>query len=70
MKAIIYTEYGSPDAKACRSKTCPKDNEVLIKTMRFRKLWGYSSRNFKGTSQRFNMLFSSGFSQFIWVEQT
>ena len=32
MKAMIYTEYGSPDASVVEvEKLAPKDNEVLVK---------------------------------------
>jgi len=59
MKAIIYTEYGSPDVLhlAEVARPAPKDNEVLIRihatTVNFGDLMG---RNFKAvTPRKFNM---------------
>jgi NADPH:quinone reductase-like Zn-dependent oxidoreductase len=61
MKAIIYTEYGSPDVLHLTeiAKPTPKDHEVLIRnhatTINFGDLM---ARNFKAVSPRkFNMLF-------------
>ena len=61
MKAIIYTEYGSPDVLHLEeiAKPAPKDNEVLIRnhaaTVNFGDLM---ARNFKAISPRqFNMPF-------------
>jgi NADPH:quinone reductase-like Zn-dependent oxidoreductase len=61
MKAIVYTEYGSPDVLHIEevAKPAPKDNEVLIRnhatTVNFGDLL---ARNFKSvTPARFNMLF-------------
>ena len=65
MKAIVYTEYGSPDVLHLEeiSKPTPKDNEVLIRndatTVNFGDLM---ARNFKAISPRkFNMPF------FFWL---
>ena len=61
MKAIVYTQYGSPDVLhiAEVAKPAPKDNEVLIRnyatTVNFGDLM---ARNFKAVSPaKFNMLF-------------
>jgi NADPH:quinone reductase-like Zn-dependent oxidoreductase len=65
MKAIIYTEYGSPDVLHLEEivKPAPKDNEVLIRnyatTVNFGDLM---ARNFKAISPRkFSMPF------FLWL---
>ena len=59
MKAIVYTEYGSPDVLDLKeiAKPAPKDNEVLIRnyatTVNFGDLM---ARNFKAISpSKFNM---------------
>lgn len=61
MKAIVYTEYGSPDVLhlADVEKPSPKDNEVLIKIHAVSINFGdIAARNFKGTSpSKFNMPF-------------
>lgn len=61
MKAIVYTEYGSPDVLRLKeiAKPAPKDNEVLIRnyatTINFGDLM---ARNYKAISPReFNMPF-------------
>ena len=65
MKAIVYTEYGSPDVLHLEemTKPAPKDNQVLIRnhatTVNFGDLM---ARNFKAVSPRkFNMPF------FFWL---
>ena len=65
MKAIVYTQYGSPDVLHLEemTKPAPKDNEVLIRnhatTVNFGDLM---ARNFKSISPRkFNMPF------FFWL---
>jgi NADPH:quinone reductase-like Zn-dependent oxidoreductase len=65
MKAIVYTEYGSPDVLHLSEveKPAPKDNEILIRihatTVNFGDLL---ARNFKAVSPRkFNMPF------FFWL---
>ena len=65
MKAIVYTEYGSPDVLHLTevTKPAPKDNEILIRihatTVNFGDLM---ARNFKAISPRkFNMPF------FFWL---
>jgi NADPH:quinone reductase-like Zn-dependent oxidoreductase len=62
MKAIVYSEYGSPDVLHIQeiAKPAPKDNEVLIRnhatTVNFGDLM---ARNFKAISpSKFNMLFA------------
>jgi NADPH:quinone reductase-like Zn-dependent oxidoreductase len=61
MKAIVYTEYGSPDVLHIEevAKPAPKDNEVLIRNNATSVNFGdLLARNFKSVSpDRFNMLF-------------
>lgn len=61
MKAVIYTEYGSPDVlkPAEVEKPAPKDNEVLIKIHAVSINYGdIAARDFKGTPpSKFNMPF-------------
>ena len=65
MKAIVYTEYGSPDVLhlAEVAKPAPKDNEVLIRVQATPVNFGdLLARNFRAVSPRkFNMPF------FFWL---
>ena len=59
MKAIVFTEYGSPDVLQLKevTKPAPKDNEVLIRVCATSVNYGdLAARNFKAISpQEFNM---------------
>lgn len=61
MKAIVYTEYGTPDVLQLQevTKPTPKDNEVLIRVHAASVNFGdLMARNFKAVSPRkFNMPF-------------
>lgn len=61
MKAIVYSEYGSPEVLhlADLKKPSPKDNEVLIRVYATSVNFGdLTARNYKAlTPRRFNMLF-------------
>src|SRR5512146_1418970 len=61
MKAIVYTEYGSPDVLKIKEvgKPNPKDNEILIRVYAASVNFGdLMARNYKAISPRqFNMLF-------------
>jgi NADPH:quinone reductase-like Zn-dependent oxidoreductase len=61
MKAIVFTEYGSPDVLQLKevAKPTPKDNEILIRNHATSVNYGdLVARNFKGISPReFNMPF-------------
>src|SRR5512135_2295583 len=59
MKAIVYTQYGSPDVLQLKevAKPAPRDNEVLIRIHATSVTFGdLMARNFKAVSPRkFNM---------------
>ncbi len=65
MKAIVYTEYGSPDVLHLTevAKPAPQDNEVLIRVHATPVNFGdLLARNFKSvTPRKFNMPF------FFWL---
>jgi NADPH:quinone reductase-like Zn-dependent oxidoreductase len=61
MKAIVFTEYGSPDVLRLKEveKPAPKDNEILIRIYAASVNFGdLMARNYKAvTPRKFNMLF-------------
>jgi len=60
MKAVIYTQYGSPDVLQLKEieRPEPKENELLVRVYAASVNYGdLAARNFKGiTPQKFNML--------------